>query len=171
MKSNVTVERKSNSEAVMKALQALQRSSVEVGYAHDFKNANREDAPITNAQLAYIHEHGSPAHGLPARPFLIPGAKSGKSSWISKLKGACRAALAGEEGAMVQLLDQAGSVARDAVRKYLMTAPFAPLKETTIRRRLKKMSEGQRSAIVPFQRPLQDTGAMRDAIDYRVRKM
>lgn len=170
MKSTVTVKHKSKSEAVIKALQTLQKSSVEVGYAHDARKNERKGADITNAQLAYIHEHGSPLRGLPARPFLVPGVKSKKSAWVSKLKGACQAALSGEEGSVTRLLEQAGSVARSAVQNYIRTAPFTPLKDTTIRKRLRGKSRGEREAIQPFQRPLQDTGAMRDAVDYRVRR-
>jgi hypothetical protein len=35
----------------------------------------RRDSDLSNAQIAYLNEHGSPARNVPARPFVGPGVK------------------------------------------------------------------------------------------------
>lgn len=51
-------------------LKELTKDKVFVGVPD---GGGRDDGKMTNAQLAYIHENGSPARGIPARPFLVVG--------------------------------------------------------------------------------------------------
>src|ERR1700675_3133764 len=43
------------------------------------KNA-RDDGPITNATLGYIHNFGAPESNIPAREFMSPGIRSVKTN-------------------------------------------------------------------------------------------
>ena len=57
---------------VLSAVTKLVGREVLVGIPEDnTERVNGDEA--TNAQLGYVHEFGSPAKNIPARPFLIPG--------------------------------------------------------------------------------------------------
>ncbi len=142
--------------ALLKAVRDLVKQEVLVGIPAE--NAGRDDeAPINNAELGYIHEYGAPAANIPPRPFLIPGVESAEGKFTPHLKAAAQAALSGDEGKIAQGLGRAGIVASTAVKQKIDEGPFAPLKPETIRR---KGSD----------KPLLDTGQMRNAVTAVVRK-
>lgn len=122
-----------------------------------------QKGPINNAALAYIHEHGAPEANIPARPFLIPGVKSAQEAFLPRLKEAGKAAFEGRQSAVDGNLAAAGQIAAQAVQRKITTGPFAPLKPRTIAARRRK---GQKGTI----RPLIDTGQMRQAVTWVIRK-
>jgi hypothetical protein len=149
---------------VTKALRELQSQRVLVGIPST--KAQRNDGPISNAELGYIHENGAPEANIPARAFLVPGVKSVKIETAQGLKDAGKAALNGESGKMMQQLNRVGSVAASAVQKKITDGPFEPLKPSTVRSRMRK----HKGRVDLNPKPLIDTGQLRRAITYVVRK-
>lgn len=147
---------------LLKAVRDLTKQEILVGIPAE--NAGRNDeGQISNAELGYIHEYGSPTANIPPRPFLIPGVQSAESKFTPHLKSAAQAALSGDDGKIAQGLSRAGQVAAVAVKNKIDEGPFAPLSPKTIARRKKGKGGGEA-------KPLQDTGQMRNAVTSVVRR-
>lgn len=175
MSKNEGVEVKvKSSDAVLKALAKLKKTEVLVGIP---EGSTREDTPLTNAELGFIHENGSPASGIPARPFLVPGVTHGFPEIRKNLEAAVKAAYRGKVGMSMKLLDQAGTAGASAVEKEISTADFAPLKPSTIANRNKSRGtvgkrENEKAGSEGFGqgiRPLINIGRLRDSITHIVK--
>ena len=175
MSTNEGVEVKvKSSDAVLKALAKLKKTEVLVGIP---EGSTREDTPLTNAELGFIHENGSPASGIPARPFLVPGVAHGRPEIREHLEAAVKAAYRGKARESSAELEQAGSVAESAVKKEISTADFAPLKPSTIANRNKSRGtvgkrENEKAGSEEFGqsvRPLINIGWLRDSITHLVK--
>lgn len=118
---------------------------------------------INNAELGYVHEFGSPASNIPARPFLIPGLKEGRGRWERYLRQAAEYALKGDAAGVQRAYHAAGLAAQAAVRAKIQSGPFQPLSPRTLAQR--KARGVTRTA------PLIDTAQMRNAITYVLRKI
>jgi hypothetical protein len=144
----------------------------------------RNDGPIGNAALGYIHEFGSPAQNIPARPFLYPGVKKAKAQITALFKQGAQDVLTGK-GTVDATLHKVGMVARNSVVSAITdpSPPFVPLKPRTVRDRLRKTAAGRRqlkklkttSAMQTWAqsgniKPLIDTGQLRASITYVVKK-
>lgn len=138
---------------IISQMRALADSHVLVGFPGE--TSARGDA-VTNPSLAYIHEFGSPAHNVPARPFLVPGAESITPMAAKIFEKGIKSAIEGKSGALTTALRQVGVVAQDAVQHKIETGPFAPLSPVTIARK-------------GHDKPLLDTRAMRDAVTFVIR--
>ena len=59
-------------EEIVKKIKSLPTYIIEVGVisGNSKRNKTTVKVGITNAELMFIHEHGSPLHNLPARPVL-----------------------------------------------------------------------------------------------------
>jgi phage gpG-like protein len=126
--------------------------------------AGRDDGePINNAELGYIHENGAPEAHIPARPFLMPGINNKVEVITDQLEAAGRAALEGNAISMNRYLNAAGLVGADAVKRKITTGPFVPLAESTLAARRRRGRTGTK--------PLLDTGQLRAAITYVIRKV
>lgn len=124
------------------ALNALASREVLVGIPAE--DTNRAEGSITNAALGYIHEHGAPEVNIPARPHLKIGVRNAHAAIVGALRGAGRAALAGNPGAVLRGLGAAGLAAQNSVRRKITDGPFAPLAPATIaaRRRSRRGRRG-----------------------------
>lgn len=110
----------------------------------------------TLAQIGAAHEFGVPKLGIPERPWLRPGIRSGTEDYIRLNRRNIIRIMKGEmTGA--QALQQLGAMAVGKVQKYIRNGVFAPLKAATIRR---KGSD----------KPLIDTGQMMQSITFVVRE-
>jgi phage gpG-like protein len=120
------------------------------------------DEKINNAALGYIHENGSPAANIPARPFLMPGIREAQEPIADLLESDIRKTLTarGATRNPDQTLHAVGILAQNAVRKRLTDGPHAPLHPVTIKKRQARGRKGTR--------PLIDTGQLRNAITYVV---
>jgi hypothetical protein len=98
--------------------------------------------PVSNALLGYVHEFGSPAQNIPARPFLIPGVKNSRSKWERYLRQAATAALEGNDGVMDRALNAAGQIARDAVAATITAGIPPPIKPATMAARARHRGGG-----------------------------
>ncbi len=170
---------------VLKAVRDLTKSEILVGIPGE--NAGREPTPgeppgsITNVELGYIHEFGSPAQNIPARPFLIPGVEGALPDLLPRLQRAGRAALDFEaRTAVTGRLINIGLAAAKAVQMKITDGPFVPISDRTKMGRLtrkesyKNASEKRKRAMMlkwmggDF-KPLIDTGAMRAAVTSVIR--
>jgi hypothetical protein len=163
----------SNSDKVIASLKKLASLQVMVGIPAT--RAPRNDIGITNAALGYIHEFGSPARNIPARPFLMPGVLDAKAAIAARLQSAAKAAMDGNDAAMLVQLKSAGQEAVTSVQNKITEGPFEPLAPSTIAHRMGKLQNT--TALTPAQRaqgfadikPLIDTGQLRASITYVVR--
>jgi hypothetical protein len=117
-----------------------------------------EEAPPSNAAIAYLQERGAPDQNLPARPFLVPGVESIEAEAVARLKKAAAAALAGDLAAPERALNAIGLQGVSAVRERITEGAFAPLSERTLQAR---KARGRTS-----EKPLIDTSQMRAAVTY-----
>jgi phage gpG-like protein len=148
-------------DQVMKSIHAMSKQQVLIGIPADAK-ARPDDAWVTNAQLGYLHEFGSPARNIPARPFLIPGVKAATERCEKILKDSARHALSHDTNAIERGLNQAGLMAQASVKQTLKQGEgFAPLKESTLQARRRKGFKGES--------PLIRTGQLLNSITYVVR--
>lgn len=156
---------KDNTAAFAKLLKELAGVRVMVGIPGD--SAERVDdsgkvAPINNAALGLIMEHGSPAQNIPARPFLVPGVRDASSETTDKLKQAGASALAGNADAADRGFHAAGLIAQAAVKKKMSSGPFLKLSDSTL--------ENRRRRGVTRTTPLIDTANLETHITYVVRR-
>ncbi len=123
------------------------------------KSGRRGDA-VTNAQLMYIHTHGSALRGIPARPVIEPAieASGNKERITGELKTAARSTLDHKEDEATKYLKRAGMAGQNAARDWFEDPRngWAPNKANTVKQ---KGSD----------RPLIDTGQLRKSIIYVVR--
>jgi hypothetical protein len=158
-----------NVSRLLRGVQALTEQQVLVGVPESTTTRPPKDdvkQKMTNATLAYIHNYGSPAANIPARPFMEPGIKDARDPISTRMQAAGDAALAGDPGLVRRNLEAAGLEAQNSIRRKITTGPFAPLAPGTVRGR--KRRHKSRSNADP--RPLIDTGDMRKSISYVVRR-
>ena len=141
------------------AMKALKKTTVLVGIPAETADRSGPQ-PINNATLGYIHEHGAPAAGIPARPFLIPGVRAVQERVGAELAKAGRAALSGDGKAAIARLHAAGLVAQSSVRATINAGVEPALTESTVQARSRR---GRTGTV-----PLIDTGALRNSITYVV---
>jgi hypothetical protein len=129
---------------LMDRVAQLTYSDVLVGIPAE--RSGRRDRGPTNAELGRIHEFGSPAHNIPARPFLYPGGKKIQKQALAMMKQAAIDALQGTGAPVDETLNRVGMLARDSVVESITNPvpPFEPLKPATIRARLRRTAGGRR---------------------------
>jgi hypothetical protein len=129
----------------------------------DPEDAGEKAGGINNAALMFIHEFGAPEANIPARPVVYPAIRSIQKEVIAGLKAIGKFALAGQ----VEMVDKGfhalGILAQNAMRKRITDGPFEPLKPSTIAARRARGRTGVR--------PLIDTGQLRRALTYVIRKV
>jgi hypothetical protein len=151
-------------------LTALPSYSVLVGIPQD---SPRPEGGIDNAALGYIHETGSPAQNIPARPFLRPGVLESQSQWLPYFEKAGQAALAGDLQGMKQNLARSGMVAAREVQAHIRAGIPPPLSPRTVARRRRRStgSKYRRQAMTAADvTPLIDTGSLLRSITSVVEK-
>ena len=153
------IVRKDVAAKVFAATKLLTKTDVLVGIPAS-ENA-RDDGPIGNAALGYLHDTGSPANNIPARPFMGPGIAEGKSEITRQFRKAGDAAMRGDKAGVLAGLTGAGIAAENAVKKKITEGPFVPLSEKTIKARQRRGRTGIK--------PLIDTGQLRRSITHVLR--
>jgi hypothetical protein len=147
-----------------KALTSLTSRAVLVGVPESTSPRNSGAAQMNNATLAYIHDNGSPLANIPQREFLRPGVRDDKANTIKFLGQGARLALDGNTGAVERALTSAGLSAQKSIRRKISTGPFAPLKPSTVRGRIRR-HKGRTGVSA---QPLIDTGQLRQSINFVV---
>lgn len=124
---------------------------------------SRDDSPIGNAAIGYINEFGSPAQGIPPRPFLGPGVEAVTDKYADIMaKASAEALTTMNPSAITKGQNKAGLIAQNSVRATITAGDgFAPLSDATIRAR--------KARDVTRTKPLIDTGSLRTSITYIIR--
>jgi hypothetical protein len=165
----------SRSNEVIAALKKLADVHVMVGIPQS-KSGRQGTGPANNALLGYVHENGSPARNIPARPFLRPGIMNARQTITKYLEGAARAAIDGQPQQMMMQLEAAGMAGATGAQQKITDGPFAPLAPRTIAARRAKLrgttalTAAQRAGGFVDIRPLIDTGQLRRSITYVIRQ-
>ncbi|GHV49910.1 hypothetical protein FACS1894216_01140 [Synergistales bacterium] len=145
---------------IKEALRKLGNQRVAVGVPEG--SAARNDPSSNNAYLAAIHENGSAARGIPARPFLVPGIHKAQGKIVRILETACANAVRNASFNPQAALDAVGLAAQSSVRKMFTDNDWAPNKPATQRAKNVKRGKPPDSDVTP----LIDTGALRGSIQY-----
>ena len=164
-KTLVSVKQTSSGvDALSKAFEKLKRSAIYVGIANDSSKNDREETPIKNSELGWIHERGSPSSNIPARPFLEPGVLSVKDDIKKKMEMAASAMLDGNESEAEAVLSSIASDSAEAVRNYVRknNSSFAPLASSTLAQRLRKNEKARGGSDITI---LMDTNQLLRAVD------
>lgn len=114
---------------------------------------------ITNVELMYIHTHGSPVRGIPARPTIEPAITDPTNRAVlqKELGSSLKYAFLGNLNGALSAKKRAGMQAVNMVKARFGSGALAPLSPATIARK------GSSA-------PLIDTGQLRNSITYVIRK-
>lgn len=162
---------------IFQTIAELSQMDVLVGIPHG--EARTDGDGLTNAQIGYLQETGSPSQNIPERPFLVPGVEEVQEPVGDKLVQAVDAGMTGNRQKMMKLLESAGMIAMNSVRAYFFNGEFAPLSLATIRARARRGRKGAKkylkqlgsgSAEGGLVRPLIDTGELRKSVTYVIMK-
>jgi hypothetical protein len=173
-----------NMREFAQALEAMTSESVMAGFPADEKPREDEDGnpvPITNAAIAYVQNTGMPEHNLPAREFMVSGIRSVEEKIVNGMETTGIAALGGDRDAMQSGLHAVGLTAQAGIRNKITEGPFEQLAIATLQRRAAKggsIGEAAQRELDgipspdggPNVRPLIETGQLRNAVNYVLRK-
>lgn len=147
----------------LKAMRKLTASQLLIGIPAEESARKNEDTPMDNATLGFIHEYGSPAANIPARPVLIPGVEKVSKECAEIIANGAGDALTQGVAALEKAFVKAGLVAQASVRATLTAGEgFQELAESTIKARQAKGYKGTK--------PLIRTGQLRNSYTFVVRK-
>jgi len=162
---------------IAKDLDRLTRENVLVGVPG--KTDKRKEGEVTNATLAFIHDQGSPAQNIPARPFMKPGIKAVQKQITSILRAGAMDVLSGQSGAAERALNKAGLTASSSIKNVINEGIAPPLKWSTVKGRLRNKIavKGAKAALahggdmpdMADAKPLVATGQLRNSITYVIR--
>lgn len=126
VEATVSVSESDNSDELRRILEDLARVEVLVGVPED--KTSRNEGKINNAQLVYVHTHGSPLKGIPARPIIEPAIElpDNKEAITKELSEAASArfdelngtSAASAKSKMLRHLKRAGMEAQNRVRAW-----------------------------------------------------
>lgn len=179
------VKAKSGVKAALAAIRRLTRDEVLVGIPKE--TAPRKGDKVNSAMLLYVHEHGSPARNIPARPVLGPTVKQHRDKAIARLKAGAKLALRGDPGAADKAMAGVGLLLQQEAQRRIQGGIPPPLADSTLRARARRKAgrgvgirKGAKAELasraagnepgIEFATPLIDTGAMWQAIKYVIRR-
>lgn len=160
---------------ILEAIDQLVKAEVLVGIP---EGENHKESSMTNAQIGYLQESGSPSQNIPPRPFLVPGIEQVQEQISMFLTKAIDSALNGNKQKMFNFLSRAGMTAQSSVRLYFVSGEFAPLSLATIRARANRGRTGAKKYLKQIKsgppeaglvNPLIDTGELRKSVTYVVK--
>lgn len=163
MKSGVKVTNGDYKKA-LKSLSFIMQHHVVVGIPQS-ANHRKQNDEMSNADIGYTNEFGSPAKNIPPRPHLVPAVDGIEKRTTELLKRAAKLALKNKNDEALKSLEAVGTIAVNAVKQYITNHEFQPLSSTTLhRRKTRKVAKRQ------GKKPLIDTGEYRRSITYEVRE-
>ncbi|MBO9332901.1 hypothetical protein GHR37_27545 [Achromobacter xylosoxidans] len=145
---------------VLASINELVKKQVLVGVPDSAPD--RKEGPLSNAQIGYILEHGSPANNLPPRPHLLPGVQDARSKVEPELQAGVNAALDGDAQMVDTRLNRAGIVAASSVKAKINSNVQPALSERTLADRRRRG--------VTRENTLVDTAQYRNSITHVVRR-
>jgi len=180
---------KDNTRGFMAALAALAENRVYAGVPATTAGRKEEGTPLNNAELMFIHENGAPEANIPARPVVNPAIEHAQPELTAALAATAKSAFDKGPDGVMKGFDAVGLIAQNAMRARITTGPFAPLSPKTIAQRAAKRGTKRRKSetkylelvkggMAPSEaqaaagiKPLIDTGQLRRALTYVVRKV
>jgi hypothetical protein len=163
-----------NLPMVVAALETLSSNVLYVGVpdANATRPPDPQDpnkAPINNAQLAYIHNAGSPARNIPARPFMTLGIQDARDLIQTRMKRLGMLALSGDLD-IDKGFHALGLAVVSKVRARLVAGPWQPLAVRTVMERMRRR-KGPNTGwkFLKHMTPLIDTSRMLQSITYVIR--
>lgn len=160
-------------KAFKQAEKALDKAAVRVGW---FAAAVYDKGqPV--AGIAYVHEFGSPAQGIPPRLGLRNTAEEKREEWKKTAAQISKAALQGKADPS-KVMESIAAVAEGAVRASITKIVSPPLKQSTIDARKRRLADKGRSVkgakggagIAGISKPLVDTGVLLNSLSSEVVK-
>ena len=160
---------------------SLFKKDVLVGVPRD-TTERKDDSEMNNATLAYIHDQGSPANNIPARPFMKPGVKNCETKVVKQFKTIAQNVLKGESSAIDLGLNRAGLVAQASIRGVINDGIAPPLADSTLKARIRSgmgvkgataelaSRDAGNDAGMGLAKPLVLTGQLRNSINYVIRE-
>jgi len=145
-------------------LRALTASRVFVGFPAGTalrRPDGDEPREVNNAFLGYVHNNGAPEANIPARPFMGPGIANAQGEIVARFNACAQSILRGGPVNIEATLHAVGLIAQNAIRAKISDGPFLPLAPATLAARRRRGRTGTQ--------PLQDTGQMRNAVNYVIR--
>jgi hypothetical protein len=158
MKSGATMT-VDNMQAIIDAINRLSGKDVLVGIPDSAPE--RKEAPISNAQIGYILDKGSPAKNIPARPWLVPGVQDVQTQCAERLKKGATAALSGNPSGADAALTAAGLTAEMSVKAKINSNIQPKLADSTL--------EARRRRGVTRENTLVDTAQLRNSVTHVIR--
>lgn len=180
---SVKIKSEVNSESFhfRKAVASLKNRVGKVGWFTSYLDKNHTSV----ASIALQNELGNPDKNIPARPFIQPTINEQSQKWVNYMKSGVKKVLKGDLS-IDDVLEVVGQRAAFDIKKTIAQGDFKPLAQATIdarvRRRLgtsrgsklhskylsaKKvleLAQQPASSINLLNKPLVDTGYMRDTI-------
>ncbi|CAN0620535.1 conserved protein of unknown function [Burkholderia multivorans] len=149
-------------DEVLKSIAGLVQKEVLVGVPDSTAGRKDDGEPISNAEIGYIQEHGSPANNIPARPHLVPGVQDAQPKFTPQLQKGVEAALDGDLEQVDRRLGSAGLIAQNSVRAKVNSNIAPELADSTL--------EARRRRGVTRENTLVDSAQYRNSITYVIRK-
>ena len=152
------------------ALAFLKSSRVLIGSP---QAASSRRGEITNAELAFIHTHGSPINRIPARPFLEPAIEETKEQIAERMEAAAKAAIDGNADTAINELHKAGMYGENAAKDYFTAGHFAPNAGITVEGGWMRNRVSGKPVYVKGKHstaPLIDTGSLRSSITHVIER-
>jgi len=142
-----------------KAIKNLDKTRVLIGIPED--KSKRNDGSISNAQIGYIQENGSPVRNIPATPFLVTGVRAVAKQCAEQLKISVEMLMT-NQSVVTTAQNKAGLIAQNSVKKTINDGDgFTPLSQATLDARKRKGFKGTKRLI--------RTGQLRNSITYVIR--
>ena len=156
MNPKVSLQR-SGPGARLIAAQLASISKIDVLVGIPETKASRRKGQINNAELMYIHTHGSPARNIPPRPVIEPAIANDEGPITLQLEQALQSVLEEQPQQALAPLNAAGLEARNACIRWFddPNNGWPPNKPSTI------TAKGS-------SHPLVDTGQLKRSITYVV---
>ena len=149
-------------DEILKSINGLVKKEVLVGVPDSTAGRKDQGEPLSNAEIGYILENGSPANNIPARPHLVPGVQDARPKFEPQLQKGVEAALDGDLEKVERSMNRAGLVAQNSVRAKVNSNIQPKLADSTL--------DARRRRGVMRENTLVDTAQYRNSITYVVRK-
>lgn len=150
-------------DGVLMSLKLIEAEELLVGIPQASSSRSGDD--VTNAQIGYLNEHGSPANNIPPRPHLLPAVAEASPRAFESVKDVIAGALDSAQGKDKSraAFRAVGEACTAAVKKRIVNGDgFAPLQEKTIEARQRSGFKGTK--------PLIRTGNLLNSYTYVIRK-
>jgi len=178
---------------LIKIIEAMNKKHCYVGIPkkdNKRENPDGSTSPIGNAALAYIHEHGSMAQHIPARPFMRPGVRKVKDRITAIMADGAQVAVERNDPEIIdKMLRKVGTIVAGSMQETINAGIPPPLSPLTVAKRQQRstgssyrrlatpeeqqqfnarFASGQATMAESPTTPLHDTGALIRAINYVV---